>query len=67
MDVVAEFCEFLPFSGVVVNNKNFRVENHDADPDDPKSTLGVLHNPHSFVVKGSQLRHRFQHRFGEEG
>ncbi|MGZ8393212.1 MAG: hypothetical protein ACXWWJ_00450, partial [Nitrospira sp.] len=53
VDVVAEFCEFLPFSGVVVNNKNFRVENHDADPDDPKSTLGVLHNPHSFVVKGS--------------
>ena len=30
VDVVAEFCEFLPFSGVVVNNKNFRVENHDA-------------------------------------
>ena len=22
-DVTAEFCEFLPFSGVVVNNKNF--------------------------------------------
>jgi hypothetical protein len=52
-EVVAEFCEFLPFSGVVVNTKNFHVENHDADPDDPKSTLGVLHNPHSFTVKGS--------------
>jgi hypothetical protein len=52
-EVVAEFCEFLPFSGVVVNNKNFHVENHDADADDPKSVQGVLHNPHSFTVKGS--------------
>ena len=26
-EVVAAFCEFLPFSGVVVNNKNFKVEN----------------------------------------
>ncbi|WP_455377396.1 hypothetical protein [Petrachloros mirabilis] len=51
-EVSAEFCEFLPFAGVVVNNKNFHVENKDADPDDPKSTAGVLHNPHSFVVKG---------------
>jgi len=51
-EVVAEFCEFLPFAGVVVNRKNFHVENHDADPDDPKSVQGVLHNPHSFTVKG---------------
>ena len=51
-NVVAEFCEFLPFAGVVVNKQNFHVENHDADPDDPKSKEGVLHNPHSFVVKG---------------
>jgi hypothetical protein len=52
-EVTAEFCEFLPFSGVVVAQKSFKVENHDADPDDPKSTAGVLHNPHSFFVKGS--------------
>ncbi|MGA6826712.1 hypothetical protein ACO9S2_03740 [Nitrospira sp. NS4] len=52
-DVVAEFCEFLPYTGVVVNNKNFRAVNNDADPDDPKSVAGVLHNPHSFTVKGS--------------
>jgi len=52
-DVVAEFCEFLPFTGIVVNNKNFRAVNNDADPDDPKSVAGVLHNPHSFTVKGS--------------
>jgi hypothetical protein len=52
-DVTAEFCEFLPFSGVVVNNRPFHVENKDADPDDPKSVVGVLHNPHSFTVKGA--------------
>jgi hypothetical protein len=52
-EVVAAFCEFQPFSGVVVNNKSFKVENQDADPDDPKSVQGVLHNPHSFTVKGS--------------
>jgi len=51
--VVAEFCEFQPFTGVVVKMKNFHVENHDADPDDPKSVKGVLHNPHSFEVMGS--------------
>src|SRR4029079_3522627 len=32
-DVVAEFCEFMPFTGVVVAQKSFRVENHDSDPD----------------------------------
>jgi hypothetical protein len=51
-DVVAEFCEFLPYTGVVVKQKNFHVENHDSDPDDPKSVKGVLHNPHSFEVMG---------------
>jgi len=52
-EVVAEFCEFLPFSAVVVNTRPFKVENHDSDPDDPKSVQGVLHNPHSFTVKGA--------------
>ena len=51
-EVVAEFCDFQPFSGVVVNKRPFKVENKDADPDDPKSVAGVLHNPHSFTVKG---------------
>ncbi|MCP9471497.1 MAG: hypothetical protein NNA30_02025 [Nitrospira sp.] len=52
-EVKAEFCDFQPFSGIVVNNRPFKVENFDADPDDPKSVAGVLHNPHSFVVKGA--------------
>jgi hypothetical protein len=66
-DVTAAFCEFLPFSGVVVNNKNFRVENTDADADDPKSVLGVLHNPHSFVVKGSSSATGFNIGLAKKG
>lgn len=49
---VAAFCEWLEFTGVVVNRKNFHVENHDADPDDPKSVKGILHNPHAFETLG---------------
>src|SRR5438094_5989402 len=57
-DVVAEFCEFLPFTGVVVKQKNFHVENHDSDPDDPGSKgdflgkKGVMDNPHTSEVLG---------------
>ncbi len=52
-DITAKLCEFLPYTGVVVaNQSSFRVMNTDADADDPKSVKGVLHNPHSFEVKG---------------
>ncbi|MDH5192487.1 MAG: hypothetical protein OEW32_02265 [Nitrospira sp.] len=54
-DVAAVLCDFQPYTGVVVNRKNFRVENRDADPDDPKSVKDVLHNPHAFEVKGLSL------------
>ena len=66
-EVVAEFCEFMPFAGVVVNNKSFKVENLDADPDDPKSLQGVLHNPHSFVVKGSSSATGFNIGLAKKG
>ena len=52
--VKAELCEFLPFTGVVVNKGQFKVENTDADPNDPKSAEGVLHNPHSFDTLGAK-------------
>ncbi|MDO8547028.1 MAG: hypothetical protein Q7R68_06675 [Nitrospirales bacterium] len=53
-DITSELCEFLPYTGVVTaNQSSFRVMNKDADPDDPKSVKGVLHNPHSFEVKGT--------------
>jgi len=66
-EVVAEFCEFLPFTGVVVAQKNFHVENHDADPEDPKSVKGVLHNPHSFFVKGASSSTDFNIALAEKG
>ncbi len=66
-DVTAAFCEFLPFTGVVVAQKSFRVENTDADPDDPKSVKGVLHNPHSFFVKGSSSSTDFNIGLAEKG
>ncbi len=53
-EVMAKLCEFLPFTGVLVNKGNFIVENGDADANDPKSKLGVLHNPHSFDVLGAR-------------
>src|SRR6266545_5695929 len=53
-DIQAELCEFKPYTTVVVpNQSSFRVMNNDADPDDPKSVKGVLHNPHSFEVLGA--------------
>ncbi len=53
-DIISKLCEFLPYTGVVVaTQSSFRVMNTDADPDDPKSVKGVLHNPHSFEVKGA--------------
>lgn len=66
-DVIAEFCEFLPFTGVVVKQKNFHVENHDADPDDPKSVKGVLHNPHSFEQLGPSSSTIFNIALAEKG
>ena len=66
-DVIAEFCEFMPYTGVVVKQKNFHVENHDADPDDPKSVKGVLHNPHSFEQKGPSSTTVFNIGLAEKG
>jgi hypothetical protein len=66
-DITAEFCEFMPFTGVVVAQKSFRVENLDSDPDDPKSVKGVLHNPHTFFVKGASSSTDFNIGLAEKG
>ncbi len=64
--IVAEGCEFLVAEGqgpsrqvtVVVNAKKtgeksvIKVMNLDADPSDPKTAEGVLHNPHGYESKG---------------
>ena len=52
-DVVAEFCEFSLQRRRGEQQEFPRWRTRDADPDDPKSVRGVLHNPHSFTVKGS--------------
>ena len=57
-DVKASLCRFLvqggpsELVGVVQNKSDIRVLNTDADPSDPKSASGVLHNPHGYEVKG---------------
>lgn len=72
-DHVAEFCEWLPFTGVVVNKKNFHVENHDADPDDPgpngdfPGKKGVLPNPHAFEQLGPRSTTIFNIALAEKG
>jgi len=72
-DHIAEFCEWLSFTGVVVKQKNFRVENHDADPDDPgpkgdfPGKKGVLHNPHSFEQLGPSSTTVFNIALAEKG
>lgn len=66
-DVAAVLCDFQLYTGVAVNRKNSRVENHDADPDDPKSIKGVLHNPHAFEVKGPSSSTIFNIGLTEKG
>ena len=43
-------CDFLPLTAIVVNEKNVRVVNHDADPDDPKAEKGVAHTVRAYEV-----------------
>jgi hypothetical protein len=58
-EVKANMCRFLAqgspstFVGVVMNKAKISIENTDADPSDPKTKDGVLHNPHGYEVKGS--------------
>jgi len=58
-DVNADTCRFLvqggpsTMAGVVENRSEIKVKNLDADPSDPKSADGVLHNPHGYEVKGA--------------
>jgi len=66
-EVVAELCEFLPYTGILVNKGKFYVENKDADPSDPKSAEGVLHNPHSFDVLGPKSSTLFNIGLAKKG
>ena len=65
--VTADLCEFLPYTGVAVSKGQFYVENNDADPDDPKSKEGVLHNPHSFDQLGAKSSTEFNIGLAKKG
>jgi hypothetical protein len=53
-DVKIDRCRYIvlggpsTFVGVVAIGAEIRVQNMDADPSDPKSVDGVLHNPHAY-------------------
>jgi hypothetical protein len=55
-DVRIDHCRFLvqggpsTFVGVVVDGREIRILNDDANPSDPKTISGVLHNPHGHTV-----------------
>ena len=71
-DVKADTCRFLAqgpstFAGVVMKKAEFRVENMDADPDDPKAVTGILHNPHTYEVFGASNTTIFNVPLPEKG
>lgn len=72
-DVKANLCRFLvqggpsTFVGVVVKKAELRVENTDADPSDPKTASGVLHNPHGYEVKGASRTTMFNKPLPNKG
>lgn len=71
-DVTSDICRFLvqgasDFVGVVKTKGEFRVENKDADPNDPKASDGVLHNPHTYNVYGSSSRTIFNKPLSMKG
>lgn len=65
--VEAELCEFKPFTGIAVSKGQFKVVNNDADPSDPKSAEGVLHNPHSFDQLGAKSSTEFNIGLAKKG
>src|SRR5680860_1405357 len=65
--VEAELCEFKPYTGVAVSKGLFKVVNNDADPSDPKSAEGVLHNPHSFDQLGAKSSTEFNIGLARKG
>ena len=65
--VTAELCEFKPYTGIAVSKGLFHVVNNDADPDDPKSAEGVLHNPHSFDQLGARSSTEFNIGLAKKG
>jgi hypothetical protein len=53
--------------GVVVRKNEIVIENMDADPNDPKAAMGVLHNTHSYEVAGASRTTIFNLPLPEKG
>jgi hypothetical protein len=72
-DIQSDTCRFLvkggpsDLVGVVVKKNELRVENMDADPNDPKAVTGVLHNPHGYEVAGASLTTLFNKPLPDKG
>ncbi|WP_447962503.1 FG-GAP-like repeat-containing protein [Nitrospira sp. Ecomares 2.1] len=66
-EVIIDHCEYLPYTGVAVRNGRFKVVNNDADPSDPKSAEGVLHNVHSFDQLGAKSSTEFNIGLARKG
>jgi len=72
-DTHADICRFLvqggpsQLVGVVMKKAEFRVKNMDADPTDPKTATGVLHNPHLYEEYGSSNSTIFNLPLPEKG
>jgi hypothetical protein len=72
-DVKARNCEFLvqggtsSLSGVVVRNRELRLTNEDADPNDISFMLGVKHNPQGSEVSGGRDRLIFKQILSNKG
>ena len=72
-DVHADNCRFLvqggpsTYVGVVMKKAEIRIQNMDADPSDPKSVTGVLHNPHGYEVFGASNNTMFNLPLPDKG
>ena len=66
-DVVIEQCRYSPFTGVVVKERSLRIENRDADANDPKAVKGVLHTAHAIEMHGRVGKTVFNVSLPEKG
>ena len=66
-DVVVNNCSFSLLTGVVVKGRSLRLENQDADPQDPIFAKGVHHDGHAYEVARQSFRTIFNVDLPEKG
>lgn len=71
--VVADGCRFMVDGGVsksvgvVIKKGDISFTNNDADPSEPKSAEGVLHNPHGYEIIGAKSTTTFNKPLPKKG